>query len=443
MGIRIQHQGAGAGAGMDDGFKRKYEHRIRQQEKMQDKLFQLGMQDRNVALQRENMVIGDNLQQNQRRIARQENQADLVEQRKFQAENQEARDAFEMAKIAKNQEFIQGNQERSLQAQLDMANQQRAQKFEDTAISQRSNFLYQEMREGKFEEDAIPVLQELLRKETELVTKSARDLGIDETQRAEGLARVRDDLRIASIHGRKKMEAQKAPTASEMFMADPKLQESMLGIVSSSLGEEGTMSPAERLFTAQQLYEESQNPQKLRERVLAEKFTQQLPNVKPFEIKGFTENQPEEVKKALSAVQDTNASNDVRMGANVVLQRYGITPQTIEEALRKSASGAGGAGQPQGGDPGASLPKATGFNWDARIGAMKSEQDIRQAKWLKNFASEKPPEVQNAIALLSSPNAQENVRIQAHEYLTNHHNIDLPSLLKDLTPAQTVRRQDR
>ena len=148
MGIRVQHQGAGAGAGIDDGFKRKYEHRIRQQEKIQDRMFQVGMQNRNVALQRENMVIGDNLQQNQRRIARQDAQADLKEDRKFAANLRGEQRANELADRDAQQKFQMDLLAQQQQRQDEVHNRQRAEGFEEADVLQQQQWVQKGIDSG-------------------------------------------------------------------------------------------------------------------------------------------------------------------------------------------------------------------------------------------------------------------------------------------------------
>lgn len=95
MGIRFEHQGAGAGAGIDlvAQQKRKYDLQmkqqdlqLKQQEKQQDRMFNIGMQNRGVALQRENMLIGNNLRMGEWT----RDQKAIEDQRKLAASNARA-----------------------------------------------------------------------------------------------------------------------------------------------------------------------------------------------------------------------------------------------------------------------------------------------------------------------------------------------------------------
>jgi hypothetical protein len=203
-----------------------------------------------------------------------------------------------------------------------------------------------------------------------------------------------------------------------MFAADPKLRDSMLGVVSSSLGEEDKMSPAERLLMAQQLYEESQDPQKLQERVLAEKFTAQLPNLKTEDwvagreaavpgLREFVSSQPDEVQKALAVVQDPKLPDDLRKGANAVLTKYGITPETMGQMVEKYA-----------GNQAKSDGKSTAFDWGSAINSQKTDMDKAMYRKMQDFSSQQSPEIAQKIELVLDKGAGIDERKEAIEFLS-------------------------
>jgi len=337
MGIRVQHQGAGAGAGIDDGFKRKYEHRIRQQEKIQDRMFQVGMQNRNVALQRENMIIGDNLQANQRRIARQDAQADLKEDREFAANLRGEQRANELADRDAQQKFQMDLLAQQQQRQDEVHNRQRAEGFEEADVLQQQQWVQKGIDSGQFTDEASQMLRMNISDEFAIL----KNKKLDSTQRAEALARVRDDRRIISIHGRRPMEAPQEVKQPTALQADPKLFELYMGVVNGSIPEGETMSAAERMAKAQQLYEGGQDPMKLEAMVHVEKFKSQRPfgemipksgNAPEMQrLQEYASSQPPEIQKAMGVMIDPNSSPELRYYANSLLEKQGITPAKIGE----------------------------------------------------------------------------------------------------------------
>lgn len=231
MAIRVQHQGAGAGAGIDDGFKRKYDMRMRQQEKVQDRMFQVGLQNRNVALQRENMVIGDNLQANQRRQARQDAQADLQQQQEFQAERDAAN--FDRQKNMRRVAAVQDRLDRQQQADLGREewNRRRNVTAEENRLEQdrimRLNRAMQRsdletgMELGEFDEITSKKLKETFAAEDEILSNEQ----MDPTQRDEALAKLNARRLRISQNRRDSVSMPQPATARQAFDMNPDLED--------------------------------------------------------------------------------------------------------------------------------------------------------------------------------------------------------------------------
>lgn len=222
MAIRVQHQGGGAGAGVntESNWKRKYDYQIKQQEKLQDRMFQVGMQNRGAMMQRENMIIGNNLQDNQRRQAREEAQAALKEKREFDAKLRGEERQNQLADIENARAFNMEQQDRQFQMQQEAEENRRRFALQDRSNAMRVDNLNRAMANNEFTPQATAMLQERLDKEMELLTKDPEELEIDATQREEALWKLRNEMRIISIHGRRPFEApqeQQVPTAQQAF----------------------------------------------------------------------------------------------------------------------------------------------------------------------------------------------------------------------------------
>lgn len=233
MAIRVQHQGAGAGAGIDDGFKRKYDMRMKQQEKVQDRMFQVGLQNRNVALQRENMIIGDNLQNNQRRIARQDAQADLQQQQEFQAERDAAN--FDRQKNMRRVAAVQDRLDRQQQADLGREewNRRRNVTAEEARLEQdrmaRLNRAIQRsdletgIELGEFDDNTAKKLKETFDIEERIMS----DEQMDASQRDEALAKLNARRLRISQNRRDSVSTPQPANARQAFDMNPELEDKL------------------------------------------------------------------------------------------------------------------------------------------------------------------------------------------------------------------------
>ena len=240
MAIRVEHQGAGAGAGIDlvANKKRKYDLQLKQQEKQQDRMFQVGMQNRGAMMQRENMIIGNNLQDNQRRQAGEEAQAALKEKREFDAKLRGQDRQNQLADIENARVFNMEQQDRQFQMQQEAEQNRRRFALQDRANAMRVDNLNKAVANNEFTPQATAMLQERLDKEMELLTKDPEELEIDATQREEALWKLRNEMRIISIHGRRPPEApqeQQVPTAQQAFQ-DPANRKSYTELATQILG---------------------------------------------------------------------------------------------------------------------------------------------------------------------------------------------------------------
>jgi hypothetical protein len=169
------------------------------------------------------MIIGNNLQDNQRRQAREEAQAALKEKREFDAKLRGEERQNQLADTENARAFNMEQQDRQFQMQQEAEENRRRAGLEQSATTMRMQGLYKAMENNQFTPEATAMLQERLGTEMELLTKKPEELGIDATQREEALASIRNEIRIIGIHGRRPPEApqeQQVPTAQQAFQ-DP------------------------------------------------------------------------------------------------------------------------------------------------------------------------------------------------------------------------------
>ena len=271
MAIRVQHQGAGAGSGVntDSNFKRKYDYQIKQQEKLQDRMFQVGMQDRSAAMRRQEMIIGNNLQDNQRRQAREDAQIDLKERREFDAKLRGEERQNKLADIENNRAFNMEQQDR--QFEMQQFNRQQGMDDEQSARARLDRINRATSRGaikagfemGEYDGPTQRLLQDTLDQEDVILSTKLED-----DEREEAMAQLMARRVMLMQRKQDKVVEPPRPIPVQEAFQDPKVAQQYLTFAQQILSQDGMAQPDMDtvLEKALELYQNMQNPDEFMKR---------------------------------------------------------------------------------------------------------------------------------------------------------------------------------
>lgn len=257
MGIRIQHTGGGAGAGVtnDRNFQRKYDYQLRQREKLQDQVFQMGMQNRNAMLQRDNTIFDANIKENQRRAAEQDARGRLLEEREFQAglrkdarkeQLEDMAAAEERANRDREAQWGRADEVADRNRQLGLEDMERQRNWEaSVSRATQRGVTIDAMMAGEYDYD--PQLKKRVQQTLDNEEKILGMKDVSDAMKFTALAQ-NQAMQAALLERRRPPQQAQGPLPFEKAMEqDPKLRKEILDTVIGYLSADGTVPSRERI----------------------------------------------------------------------------------------------------------------------------------------------------------------------------------------------------